>query len=100
MGEGDGIDARDIALYSLINRDKLRLSQIPVKEIMTLKLLLFQREKIINAIKSSTQGKENIGFMPEDVPACWQVGNKNIIEHLKQCFSEIEKKMENVVKAS
>ncbi len=72
----DETDARDIALYSLRNKDKLKLSRIPSKEILTLKVLVSEREKTVGSIKSFSMGTENIGFLPDEVCKVWQKGNR------------------------
>lgn len=97
-GKSDTVDAKDIALYSIRNRDKLKISRVPSKEIMSLKILLSEREKTVEAIKSFCMGKENVGFVQEEVLEIWQEGNKNIIEELRRYLHEIEQKMEDVIK--
>lgn len=96
-GKMDKTDARDIALYSLRNKDKLKLSKLPSKEIMTLRVLLTQREKTVDSIKSFSMGKENIDFMPDEVSSLWQEGNMRIIKQLKDYLSELDQQIEEVV---
>lgn len=45
-GKNDKIDAKDIALYSIRNIDKLKLSSIAEKEIQQLKLLLLKEKRL------------------------------------------------------
>lgn len=67
-------DAKDIALYSIRNKDKLKISRVPSKGIRFLKILLSEREKTVEAIKSFSMGKENVGFVQENVLEIWTEG--------------------------
>jgi len=97
-GKTDKTDARDIALYSLRNKDKLKLSIIPSKEIMTLKVLVSERKKTIKSIKSFSMGKENIGFLPDEVCNKWKEGNSQIVKQLKDYKAYLERQIEEVVR--
>lgn len=99
-GKMDKTDARDIALYALRNKDKLKLSSIPSKEILTLRVLLSEREKTVESIKSFSMGKENIGFLPEEVSNLWQEGNAKMIKQLKDYLSELDQQLEEIVSNS
>lgn len=96
-GKNDATDARDIAFYSLRNRDKLHLSRIPSNEILTLKALLSEREKTVESIKSFSMSKENIGFLPPEVSAFWVEGNDRMIKQLKEYHSALDAKIEDVI---
>ena len=96
-GKMDETDARDIALYSLRNIDKLKLSKLPSKEILTLRVLLSEREKTVESIKSFSMGKENIGFLPDQVSKVWEEGNARIIKQLKDYLSELDQQIEKIV---
>lgn len=99
-GKNDTTDARDIAFYSLRNRDKLELSNLPSHEILTLKVLLSEREKTIEALKSFSTGNENVGFLPDEVLELWRDGNFKMMKQLKEYLSELDKKIETVVRSS
>ena len=96
-GKTDKTDARDIALYSLRNKDKLKLSKIPSKEILTLRVLLSEREKTVESIKSFSMGKENIDFLPDEVSKVWQEGNARILKQLKDYLYELDQQIEEIV---
>ena len=99
-GKNDTTDARDIAFYGLRNRDKLELSRIPSKEIITLKVLLSEREKTVEAIKSFSMSKENVGFLPDEVSLLWIEGNHKMIKQLKEYLSELDIKIETIITGS
>lgn len=99
-GKNDATDARDIAFYSLRNRDKLELSCIPPKEILTLKALLSEREKTVECIKSFSMSKENIDFLPDEVSEFWMKGNLKMIKQLKEYLSELDQKIETIISRS
>jgi transposase len=63
-GKTDKTDSRDIAFYSMTHQHKLRLGQIPEKEIMKLKLLFSEREKLMGAIHLMESTQEMQGFIP------------------------------------
>lgn len=96
-GKMDETDARDIALYSLRNKDKLKLSRIPSKEILTLRVLVSEREKTVGSIKSFSMGKENIGFLPDEVCKVWQKGNELMIIQLKDYLYMLDQQIEEIV---
>lgn len=50
-GKSDKADAKDIALYAFRNIDKIKLTEVPEADILSLRLLYAEREKIIAAIK-------------------------------------------------
>ena len=66
-GKNDKSDAKDIALYSIRNIDKLKLSTLPEAAIQQLKLLYTEREKVMKSFKIFEATKENIDFMPKQV---------------------------------
>ena len=57
-GKNDKTDAKDIAMYSIRNIDKLQLSKIAEKEIQQLRLLYTEREKIMNLFCSLEHQKK------------------------------------------
>lgn len=66
-GKNDKADAKDIALYSIRNIDKLKLSTLPETAIQQLKSLYTEREKGMKSFKIFEATKENIDFMPKQV---------------------------------
>jgi transposase len=97
-GKNDKADAKDIALYSLRNIDKLRLSNLAEIEIQQLKLLFTEREKVLKSLLIIEMTKENIGFMPKQVYKSIDSINSKIVKFLKTSLKVIEKKMKEIIK--
>lgn len=97
-GKNDKTDAKDIALYSIRNIDKLKLSSIAEKEIQQLKLLFTEREKVIKTLLIFGTTKENNGFMTNDVLKVVQTVNTKTIKFLKVILKELEDKMKEIIK--
>jgi len=96
-GKSDKADAKDIALYSLRNIDKLKLSSLPERAIQELKLLHTEREKVMKSFKFFEATKENIDFMPKQVYKSINVINTKTVKFLKATLKEIEKKMKEII---
>lgn len=96
-GKNDKADAKDIALYSLRNIDKLKLSSLPERTIQELKLLHTEREKVMKSLKLFDATKENIDFMPKQVYKSINSINTKSIKFLKATLKEIEKKMKEII---
>lgn len=99
-GKNDKADARDIALYSLRCIDKLHLSNIAEKEILELRLLYTEREKVMKAIRLFQSSEENEGFMPKSILRSVSIINSKTLKSLKQTQKCIEKKISEVIKAN
>ena len=97
-GKNDKTDAKDIALYSMRNIDKLNLSSIAEKEVQQLKLLFAEREKVMKAIHLFETSKENIGFTSKDVYRTVALINSKTIKALKSSLQVLEDKMKEIVK--
>ena len=98
-GKSDKTDAKDIALYSLRNIDKLILSSMAVKEIQSLKLLYTERAKVIKALMLFKSTIENKEFIGKDVYQ--EVGsiNTKIIKDLESALKKTEVRIENIIKS-
>ena len=97
-GKNDKTDAKDIALYSLRNIDKLKLSTIAEKEIQQLKLLYSEREKVIKSIGLFGMATENKDFIPNDVYKVIASLNAKTIKALKKSLKDIESKIKEIIK--
>jgi transposase len=97
-GKNDKIDAKDIALYSLRNIDKLNLSSMAEKEIQQLKLLFTEREKVMKAILLFESSKENMGFTSKEVYKTVALINSKTIKALKNSLKVLEGKMKEIIK--
>jgi transposase len=97
-GKNDKTDAKDIALYSIRNIDKLKLSSIAEKEIQQLKLLFTEREKVMKTLLIFGTTKENKDFIGNDVFKTVSVINTKTIKFLKGSLKELETKMKEIIK--
>lgn len=96
-GKNDKTDAKDIALYSLRNIDKLKLSSLAEKTIQELKLLHTEREKVMKSFKLFEATKENIDFIPKEVYKSINDVNAKTVKFLKATLKVIDKKMIEII---
>ena len=96
-GKNDKADAKDIALYSIRNIDKLKLSTLPEMVIQQLKLLYTEREKVMKSFKIFEATKENIDFMPKQVYKSIVGINNKTVKFLKATLKAIEKEMKAII---
>ena len=99
-GKNDKTDAKDIALYSLRNIDKLKLSNIAEKEILELRLLYTEREKVLKAIRLFQSSEENKDFMPKGIYKSIASVNKKTLKSLKDARKYLENKIIAVIKVN
>lgn len=92
-GKSDKNDSKDIAFYAFTNLHKLQLSKIPQNEIMELKLLFTEREKLIKALKMMGTTSELNGFMPSKIINETLKINAKTITYLKKILKQLESKM-------
>ena len=97
-GKNDKIDAKDIALYSIRNIDKLKLSSIAEKEIQQLKLLYTEREKVVKTLLLFGTSKENEAFTTKEIYKTISQINAKTIKALKSSLKIIETKMKDIIK--
>ena len=81
-GKSDKADSKDIAIYSHTHFHKLRLGKIPEKDILKLRLLFTEREKLLKAIKILDSTKEGLEYLPKEVYSEIERVNKSTINHL------------------
>lgn len=96
-GKNDKSDAKDIALYSLRNIDKLNLCTVPEKEIQILKLLYTEREKLMKALRLFESSSEAVAFIDKDVYKAISSTNLKTIAAIKKALKEIERKLNEVI---
>lgn len=97
-GKSDKTDAKDIALYSIRNLDKLKLSSIAEKEILQLKLLFTEREKVMKTLLIFGTTKESKSFIGNDIFKTVSTINAKTIKFLKNSLKELESKMIEIIK--
>lgn len=97
-GKTDKTDSKDIAFYAHTHLHKLQLTVLPEKEILELKLLFAEREKLVRAIKMLDTTKENESFLPKEIIKGALSINRKTIAFLKKALKEIELKMKTIIK--
>ena len=97
-GKNDKTDAKDIALYSIRNIDKLQLSTIAEKEIQQLRLLYTEREKIMKSLLLFEASKENEAFTTKEIYKAVALVNSKTIKALKSSLKIVEAKMKDIIK--
>jgi len=97
-GKNDKTDAKDIALYSMRNIDKLNLSCLAEKEIQQLKLLFAEREKILKSVLLFETSKENKVFTSKEIYKTISLVNAKTIKALRNSLRIIETRMKEIIK--
>jgi transposase len=97
-GKTDKTDSKDIAFYAHTHLHKLQLTTLPEKEILKLKLLFTEREKLMRAIKMLDTTKENDAFLPKEVIKDVLAANRKTVTFLRKALKEIEHKMSVIIK--
>ncbi len=96
-GKNDKTDAKDIALYSMRNIDKIKLSTIAEIEIQQLKLLHSEREKVVKTILLFDSFSENKSYLPAVVCKTVSVINAKIIKNTKLALKTIDLKIKEII---
>lgn len=99
-GKNDKTDAKDIAFYAHTHLHKLKLSKMPAKDIMKLKLLFAEREKLIKSIKIFESTNEIRSFIDKDIAKGVLSINKKTLKHLFKTLHETEQKMQEIIKTN
>jgi transposase len=99
-GKNDKSDAHDIAEYAITHQHKLIQTVLPESDLMKLKLLLTEREKLIKAIALFDTTKENEDFLPKDILREVIKNNHRTIELLKKQLTSIEKSILQIRKSN
>ncbi len=97
-GKTDKTDSKDIAFYALTHLHKLQLTNLPEKEILKLKLLFTEREKLMKAVKMLDTTKENETFLPKEIVKDVLVANRKTVVFLRKALKEIEQKISAIIK--
>eukprot|EP01137_Pigoraptor_chileana_P025071 Opistho-2@93999 len=97
-GKNDKTDAKDIALYSIRNIDKLQLSTIAEKEIQQLRLLYTEREKVMKSLLLFGASKENEAFTTKEIYKAVALVNAKTIKALKNSLKIIETKIKEIIR--
>lgn len=96
-GKTDKADARDIAFYAITHAHKLVMTRLPEADLIKLKLLLSEREKLNKAILLFDTTKENVGFLDKVLVAEVLSINKKTLTLLKKQLVELEKEIKQII---
>lgn len=98
-GKSDRVDARQIALYGLRNRDKTVLSSGPETLHQQLKILNTEREKILSAINSFSRTSEAEDFLGREVYRVVKAINRQTMSALKKQLSALDEKIGQLIRS-
>lgn len=97
-GKTDKTDARDIAFYAHTHLHKLKLSKMPEKDIMKLRLLFTEREKLLKSIQVFEATNEIKEFIEKEITKDVLSINEKTLKQLHRILSETERKMQAIIK--
>lgn len=97
-GKSDKNDSKDIAFFCLKNKYDLALSTAPTPQLMELKLLFAEREKILQALKSFAMTHENEAFVCADIFHSVKHINEEIAHNLKENLKKLERRISEIFK--
>jgi transposase len=99
-GKNDKIDSQDIAFYAHTHKHKMKLTKMPEREILELRLLFSEREKLLKAIKLFGSTKEVEGFIDKKLSRDVLSVNKKVLRQLNRELNEVEQKMKVLIKSN
>jgi len=97
-GKSDKIDAYFLADFGKKRRSELLPTQLPLEDIMELKLLLSERVKYLKSIKNFTATSENEGQVPPKMFKRITLENNRTLNYLKKSKKKVEEKMLQLIK--
>jgi transposase len=99
-GKNDKTDAKDIAYYVHTHLHKLKLSRMPEKDIVKLRLLFTEREKLLKSIQVFEATNEITGFIDKDMTKEALSINNKILKQLYKVLHETENKMQEIIRSN
>lgn len=97
-GKSDKIDAKMIAHYAYMNRDKLCTHKLPEKKLLTLKQMSSYRERLVKARKSfQVAQKEAEDFIEKQIVKEVLVDSKKVIKDLSKRIDDIDRKTASLI---
>ena len=97
-GKTDKTDAKDIAEYAFTHLHHLNLSKIPENDIVELRLLLVEREKLVKSISIFASATESKNYLPKEVTKATLKHNSTTVTFLKKQLLAIDKLINDVIK--
>lgn len=96
-GKNDKADARDIAEYALTHQHKANLYSVEEDNLMKIRLLVNQREKIVKCIVMFKQSNESHKLYPQGIKKDIDRSNARQIKQLEKEKKLIESKIQKVL---
>lgn len=96
-GKNDKADSKDIAFYAKTHIHKLKLSALPEVDILKIKILLSERNKLMKSLKALNASKEYENNIPKTMIKDALRINKKVIKQLQKALKEIELKIDEIV---
>lgn len=96
-GKSDKTDSKDIAFYAKTHIHKLKLSTLPDVDVLKIKILLSERNKLIKSLKALDTSKEYESNFPTTMIKDALRINKKVVKQLQKAMKEIELKIEEIV---
>jgi transposase len=97
-GKNDKTDSKDIALYAITHSHKIKLNQLPEKDIIQLRLLYTERSKVMKAIKLMATSQEYSDFYPKQATKDLLSINQKLQKHLQKALTDIERKIQLIIR--
>lgn len=99
-GKNDKTDSKDIAFYALTHQHKLRLTKMAEKELMSLKLLFTEREKLMKTLRIMESTKENQGFVPKECLKETLKINRSVTKQISSAIKKVQDKMQEIINSN
>lgn len=91
-GKNDKTDSKDIAFYASTHLHKLKLSVIAEADLMELKMLFAEREKVVKALSLMKSTNEGKGFLPKEIMRSVLKINLGNIRQLQKSLKQLDEK--------
>lgn len=99
-GKSDKADSLDIALYAITHAHKISCTELPEADLIELKLLLTERDKLMKANALFDTTKENENFLPKKLTKQVFKHNDLTLKFIKSQLARIEKMIANIIKSN
>lgn len=99
-GKTDKSDAQCIARYAFTHPHKLQLTQLPERDLMELRLLLSERDKLVKAIKLLSSTAEHTSFLAKTETRQVLKINRATIKTLNKQLECIDTAIQTIIQAN
>ncbi|WP_252589846.1 transposase, partial [Solitalea agri] len=98
-GKTDRADSSIIAQYALRFQDRLRAYQLPCATLQSIRILLGQRERLVNCMRQLELGMQSAKAYSCNLLEELQAANLHIMEQMKQETHRLDKQLQTVIQA-